>query len=99
MTFTRGNLPIVTVRPLTPNPVRAHTYLQIPRGSASPSPFPPMPVPPISPEQAVELAKVMIAACDGGTFCTIGQVATLANLAEHLTPAAAQALNLFIAAG
>ena len=58
-----------------------------------------MTVPPISPEQAVELAKTMIAACDGGLLCTIGQVTTLANLAENLPPAAAQALNLFIAAG
>jgi hypothetical protein len=58
-----------------------------------------MTAPPISPEQAVELAKTMIAACDGATFCTIGQVVTLANLAEHLSPVAAEALNLFLAAG
>jgi hypothetical protein len=58
-----------------------------------------MPVPPISPEQAVELAKSMIAACDGGTFCTLGQVASLANITEHLTPLAAQAVNLYLSVG
>jgi hypothetical protein len=54
---------------------------------------------PITPDQAIELAKSMIAACDGGTLCTLGQVATLANLTEHLTPLAAQAVNLYLSAG
>jgi len=87
-------------RSLDSRPPITHNYVhREPRVPCSPYPFPPMPVPPISPEQAVELAKAMIAACDGGLLCTIGQVTTLANLAENLTPAAAQALNLFIAAG
>ena len=41
----------------------------------------------------------MIAACDGGTFCTIGQGASLANITEHLTPLAAQAVNLYLSVG
>ena len=58
-----------------------------------------MAIPPITPEQAVDLAKHMIAACDGSTLCTVGQVVTLSNLAEHLTPVAAQALNLYLTLG
>jgi len=51
---------------------------------------------PISPDQAVDLARRMIDACDGSTFCTIGQVMTLANLCEHLPVASAQAVNAFL---
>ena len=79
-----------------------YTYLyKEPKGSRSPSPypFPLMTVPPITPDQAVDLAARMIAACDGNTFCTIGQAVTLANLAEHLSDAAALALNAYLAAG
>jgi hypothetical protein len=52
--------------------------------------------PPISPDQAVALAKGMIESCDASTFCTIGQVMTLANLCEHLPLASAQAVNAFL---
>jgi hypothetical protein len=52
--------------------------------------------PPISPDQAVDLAKTMIAACDGATFCTIGKVAALAVLCDSLPVPAAQAVNAFL---
>lgn len=52
--------------------------------------------PPISPEQAVDLAQTMIAACDGNTFCTLGQVVTLANICDHLPVATAAAVNAFL---
>jgi len=51
---------------------------------------------PITPEQAVALAKKMIESCEGGTFCSLGKVAALSALCDSLPVEAAQAINAYL---
>ena len=52
--------------------------------------------PAITPEQAVALAKKMLAACEGGTLCSFGKLAALSAMCDSLPVEAAQAVNVYL---
>ena len=56
----------------------------------------PVQPPPITPAQAVALAKAMLDSCEGATFCTLGKIAALTALCDSLPVDAAQAVNVYL---
>jgi hypothetical protein len=52
--------------------------------------------PPITPAQAVALAKAMMDSCDGAALCTLGKIAAISAMCDSLPVNAVQAVSVYL---